>query len=76
MQKKLTITIHEQVYKGLHEVIGRGKISRFLEDLARPLVIQEELEASYEEMAKDDEREKEAVDWVDNLSLETFDETR
>ncbi len=40
MQKKLTITIDEEVYKGLHAVIGRGRISRFLEDLARPHVHQ------------------------------------
>nr|NIO71365.1 addiction module antitoxin [Anaerolineae bacterium] len=38
MQKKLTITIDEQVYEGLHAVIGRGRISRFIEDLVRPYV--------------------------------------
>jgi len=36
MQKKLTITIDEQVYEGLHAVIGRRRISRFIEDLVRP----------------------------------------
>ena len=30
MQKKLTITIDEWVYDGLHRVVGRRRISRFL----------------------------------------------
>ena len=34
MQRKLTITIDEQVYTRLHEVVGRGRISRFIEELA------------------------------------------
>ena len=38
MQKKLTITVDADVYEGLHSVIGRRKISRFLTDLARPHV--------------------------------------
>ena len=29
MQKKLTVTIDEEVYDGLRTVIGPGKISRF-----------------------------------------------
>lgn len=46
MQKKLTITIDEQVYEGLHAVIGRQRISHFIEDLVRPYVIHLELEAA------------------------------
>ena len=34
MQRKMTITIDEAVYAGLHKVIGRGNISQFLEGLA------------------------------------------
>jgi hypothetical protein len=30
MQKKLTITLDEAVYEGLHQVIGRRRISRFI----------------------------------------------
>jgi len=33
MQKKLTVTIDEEVYEGLRTVIGPRKISRFIEDL-------------------------------------------
>lgn len=34
--KKLTITVNTEVYDGLHRVIGRRRISRFLNDFARP----------------------------------------
>ena len=39
MSKKLTITVDDDVYEGLHSVVGRRRISRFLNDLARPHVI-------------------------------------
>jgi len=38
MQKKLTITIDEKVYDRLYTVIGRRRISRFIEDLVCPHV--------------------------------------
>jgi predicted CopG family antitoxin len=63
MQKKLTITIDEEVYSGLHKVIGPRKISRFLEDLVRPHVVKHDLEAAYLEMSRDTDREKEALEW-------------
>lgn len=65
MQKKLTITIDEKVYAGLHAVIGRGRISRFIEDLVRPHVIGVDLAAAYEQMAQDEEREAEALEWAE-----------
>jgi hypothetical protein len=43
MQKKLTITLDERVYEGLHRVVGRCRISRFLESLARPHVMGRDL---------------------------------
>ena len=63
MQKKLTITLDQEVYFGLHKVIGPRKISKFVEDLVRPHVIKHELESAYKEMAKDKVREKEAFEW-------------
>ncbi|MCX6349451.1 MAG: addiction module antitoxin [Candidatus Aureabacteria bacterium] len=65
MQKKLTITVDEEVYEGLHRVVGRRKISRFLQDLARPLVVRSELEAGYKAMAADRVREAEASEWTE-----------
>lgn len=37
MQKKLTITINEEVYNGLHKVIGCRRISQFIANLVRPV---------------------------------------
>ena len=44
MTKKLTITIDDEVYAGLHSVVGRRRISRFLNDLARPHVTGRDLD--------------------------------
>ncbi len=63
MKKKLTITLDEEVYEGLYTVIGRGHISRFIEDLVRPHIIQPDLEAAYRQMAQDEAREAEALEW-------------
>jgi len=67
MQKKLTITVDADVYDGLHRVIGRRRISRFLSDLARPHVIDQDLSAGYAAMAADTVREIEAEAWSDGL---------
>ena len=76
MHRKLTITIEQAVYEGLHRVIGRGRISAFLNALARPHVVEEGLEGAYREMAKDAEREAEALEWSENLLRDGEDETR
>jgi predicted CopG family antitoxin len=76
MQKKLTITIDEQVYEGLHVVIGARRISRFIEDLVRPYVMLPNLEAAYQQMAQDEEREAEALEWAEALVGDVSNETR
>ncbi len=65
MQKKLTLTIDEDVYAGLQKTIGKRKISRFVQELVRPYVIHPDLASSYAEMAKDETREKEAAEWAE-----------
>lgn len=65
MHKKLTITIDEQVYEGLYKVVGRRKISSFIERTVRPHVVKQELLSAYQEMAADEEREAEAMDWAE-----------
>lgn len=65
MQKKLTIMVAEEVYNGLHMVIGPRRISKFVEELVRPHVVRPNLEAGYAEMAKDEQREKEALEWAE-----------
>lgn len=65
MQKKLTITVDEEVYVGLHKIIGPRKISKFVEELVRSHVIRPNLESAYAQMSKDKRREKEASEWAE-----------
>jgi predicted CopG family antitoxin len=67
MQRGMTISIDEAVYEGLVRVVGRRKISRFLEDLARPHVTSDELSEGYRAMSEDREREREALEWSEAL---------
>jgi len=67
MQKKLTITVDEDIYRGLRSVIGPGKISRFIQELVRPHVIEPELESQYLAMSMDEARESEAFEWSEAL---------
>jgi len=65
MQKKLTITVDEVVYEGLHKTVDPRKISKFVEELVRPHVVRPNLESAYAEMAKDIKREQEALEWAE-----------
>jgi len=76
MQKQLTITIDERVYEGLHAVIGRRRVSRFIELLVRPHVIGKDLEVGYRQMAQDEAREAEALEWAEGLLGDVADEPR
>jgi len=76
MTKKLTITVDDDVYEGLHSVVGRRRISRFLNDLARPHVISREVVEGYRAMAADEQRESEALEWIENLTGDIADEPR
>lgn len=76
MHKKLTISIDEEVYKGLHSKIGDRKIGRFIENLVRPHVLHSNLEAEYKAMAADEIRERQATDWSEGLIGDADDATR
>jgi hypothetical protein len=76
MQKTMTITLDESVYDGLMSMIGREKISQFLENLARPYVTKDNLTDAYRIMAADTEREREALEWCNGLIGDVADETR
>ncbi len=76
MHKKLTITVDEEVYAGLHRVIGRHRISQFIESLVRPHVVSEELFAAYRDMAEDESREAEALEWAEATVMDVADEAR
>jgi predicted CopG family antitoxin len=74
MLRKLTITVDSEVYDGLHSVVGRRRISRFINDLARPHVVGQDLSAGYAAMAADQAREAEADAWSEGLMLEVANE--
>ena len=76
MQKKLLLSIDEQVYLGLLRVVGRGKISRFIEELIRPLVTGDQLDDAYKTMAADRQREEEALAWSNAMITDVKNETR
>jgi hypothetical protein len=76
MQKKLTITLDAKVYAGLHRVVGRRRISRFIEALVRPHVLDQDLDAAYQQMAQDEDREAEALEWSEATLRDVGDEPR
>ena len=76
MHKRMTITLDEAVYEGLHRRIGKGRISHFIEELVRPLVLDTALDAGYQAMAADKEREAEAHQWCNALVGDMANETR
>lgn len=71
MNRKLTITVSEAVYEGLHRTIGRRPISQFIEKLARPCVVPQDIEASYRDLAADQAREQEALEWCQGAIADT-----
>lgn len=76
MQKKLTLTIDERVYKGLHAVVGRRRISQFIGSLVKPHVLHQEVDAAYHQMAQDEAREAEALEWAEATVGDVSDEAR
>jgi len=77
MARKLTITVSDEVYEGLHRHAGRGGVGRFVELLVRPHVVPgspsarlwqnvsaDDLAAGYAAAAADEAAEAEAADWL------------
>jgi predicted CopG family antitoxin len=76
MQKKLTITVDERVYEGLRIVVGRRRISQFIESLVRPYVIGPDVELAYQQMAQEELREADALEWAEATVGDVADETQ
>ena len=76
MQKKLTIMLDEEVYQGLYRVIGRRRISQFIESVLRPHVTNQGLLEAYQQMAADEAREAEALEWAEATVGDVSDEPR
>jgi hypothetical protein len=65
MTKKLTITVSDEVYRGLHGRIGRRKISRLIDNLAREHLRGKPLAQEYAEATANEAAEREASDWIE-----------
>ena len=76
MQKRMTITLDETVYDGLMRVVGRGKVSQFLESLARPHVLDASMDDGYRAMSNDTQREAEAPEWINGLIADSANAAR
>lgn len=76
MQKKFTITIDEEVCEGLHSVVGRDRISQFIQELVKPHILDVDLEDAYHQMAQDEEREREALESSEATISDVSDEAR
>ncbi len=67
MNKRMTISIDEKVYDSVVKQVGEPNVGQFLEDLVRPIVLPESLDAEYAAMATDEERERQALVWSEAL---------
>lgn len=76
MQKKMTISLNEVVYDELCRVVGRGNISKFIENLIKPQLKANDLDAAYSEMATDSVREQEALEWSNAVVGDVANEKR
>lgn len=76
MQRKMTISIDESVYNGLYRTIGKRRMSKFIEDLVRPYVVDTALDEGYKAMAQDAEREVDALEWCNALAGDMADAAR
>jgi predicted CopG family antitoxin len=76
MHKKMTITLDEEVYEGLHRTIGKRKMSQFIEDLVKPHVMDTHMDDAYKAMAADKEREDEAMEWCNAIAGDMSNEAR
>jgi hypothetical protein len=53
-------------------VIGKRKISKFIENLIKPHIVGDNLSLAYQEMAQDAQREIEACQWTEGLIHNDF----
>ena len=69
MSKRVNLYFHDAaVYDGLIQLVGKGNVSRFIENMLKPLVLHSDLADAYQAMAQDSAREKEAIEWINGTS--------
>ena len=75
MHRRMTITLDEAVYEGLYRMVGKRRISQFIETLVRPHVLGTALVGGYR-AGRHLERHAEALEWCNTLIEDMADETR
>ena len=51
----------------MYRKVGPRKIARFIQEIVRPHVLDADLESEYEEMARDEMRERAAEEWSEAI---------
>ena len=76
MQRKVTPSIEEKIYRKLRFLIPKRKMSNFVEEAIKEkierLKLEEPIEEGFKMMGKDREREKEALEWSEAGISEEF----
>lgn len=65
MSRKLTILLDDRIYDRLHAAAGKRRVGRFVEQLVRDRLLDEDLDGAYAALAAEEEREAEALEWAD-----------
>ena len=73
-KQKVTLMLDVEVYKGLVAKLGGRGMGAYLSQLARPLVVEAEIEAGYKAMAADKAYEAEAKEWIEGTICDIDDE--
>jgi hypothetical protein len=65
MSKRVNLYIQDELlWKHFTHLVGRGNVSKWIENTIRALVDNSDLVNSYKQMALDTSREKEANEWL------------
>jgi len=67
MNQRVSITLSEDVYESLKRTVGPDRISEFIDALARPHVVPQDIDATYRDMAADQAREQKALEWAEGV---------
>jgi predicted CopG family antitoxin len=66
MARQLVITLPDDIYEELRRRAGQDDVSAYIERLVRPERPSDcDLEEGYRAMAADEDREREALEWID-----------
>lgn len=65
MSRKLTILLDDRIYDRLHAAAGKRRVGRFVEQLVRDRLPDENLDGAYAALAAEEEREAEALEWAE-----------